>query len=98
MPRVQEVLPKYLQIAGHIRDQIVRGDLRAGDEAPSERDIAASWDVARPTAARALEVLRGQGLVVSRQGSGTYVQPAAAPRARERYDRARVLGGMYGAG
>ncbi|MFC5994305.1 GntR family transcriptional regulator [Pseudonocardia hispaniensis] len=98
MPEIQKVLPKYLQIAGHIRDQIVRGDLRPGDEVSSERELAAAWSVARPTAARALESLRVQGLVESRQGSGTYVraQPGV-PRARERYERARDHGTMYGA-
>jgi len=98
VPEIQQVLPKYLQIAGHIRDQIVRGDLKPGDEVPSERELAAAWKVARPTAARALESLRVQGLVESRQGSGTYVRaPQAAPRARERYERARDLGTMYSA-
>lgn len=96
MPELQEVLPKYLQIAGHIRDQIVRGDLRPGDEVPSERELATTWGVARPTATKALEALRVQGLVESHQGSGTFVRrPRAAPRARERYDRARELGTMY---
>ena len=97
MPEIQRTPPKYLQIAGHIRDQIVLGDLRPGDEVPSEREIATSWQVARPTAARALDVLRRQGLVDSRQGSGTYVRSSlSAPRARERYERARELGSMYG--
>jgi DNA-binding GntR family transcriptional regulator len=96
VPEIQAVLPKYLQIAGYLRDQIVRGDLRPGDEVPSERELAAAWRVARPTAARALEALRTQGLVESRQGSGTYVRrPGAVPRARERYERARDLGSMY---
>jgi DNA-binding GntR family transcriptional regulator len=98
MPEIQQVLPKYLQIAGHIRDQIVRGDLKPGDEVSSERELAATWSVARPTAARALETLRVQGLVESRQGSGTYVRDnRAAPRARERYERGRDLGTMYSA-
>lgn len=98
MPEILKVLPKYLQIASHIRDQIVRGDLRPGDEVPSERELAAAWTVARPTAAKALESLRVQGLVESRQGSGTYVRARdAVPRARERYERARDLGTMYGA-
>ncbi len=96
MPKLQEVLPKYLQIAGYIRDQIVRGDLKPGDEIPSERMLAAEWGVARPTATKALETLRVQGLVESRQGSGTYVRDtSAAPRARERFERARDLGTMY---
>lgn len=98
MPELEQVRPKYLQIAGHIRDQITRGDLRAGDEVPSERELAAAWSVARPTAARALESLRQQNLVESRRGSGTYVRAhQSVPRARERYDRARDLGSMYGA-
>ena len=53
MPEIQEVLPKYLQIAAYIRDQIARGDLKPGDEVPSERELAEMWKVARPTAARA---------------------------------------------
>lgn len=97
MPELEQIRPKYLQIAGHIRDQITRGDLRAGDEVPSERELASAWSVARPTAARALESLRQQGLVEARQGSGTFVRAnEGVPRARERYDRARDLGTMYG--
>ena len=98
MPEIREVLPKYLQIAAHIRDQIVRGDLSAGDEVPSERQLAADWKVARPTAAKALEALKAQGLVVAERGSGTYVRNSnAVPRTPERYRRAADLGGMYGA-
>jgi DNA-binding GntR family transcriptional regulator len=96
VPEIQEVLPKYLQIAGYIRDQIIRGDLKPGEEVPSERELAAAWKVARPTATKALETLRVQGFVESRQGSGTVVRVhGAAPRARERYDRARELGTIY---
>ncbi|WP_306357715.1 MULTISPECIES: GntR family transcriptional regulator [unclassified Nocardia] len=96
LPEIEEVLPKYLQIAGHLRDQIVRGDLAPGDEVPSERELATDWKVARPTAAKALQVLRQQRLVESRRGSGTFVlEPHAAPRARERYERAAAMGTMY---
>ncbi|MEV0293334.1 GntR family transcriptional regulator [Nocardia sp. NPDC050710] len=96
MPEIEEALPKYLQIAGYLRDQIVRGDLPPGADVPSVRDLAVEWNVARPTAAKALDTLRQQGLVESRRGSGTYVRaPQAAPRARERYERAAALGTMY---
>ncbi|MFC9965715.1 GntR family transcriptional regulator [Nocardia ignorata] len=96
MPEIEEVLPKYLQIAGYLRDQIVRGDLPPGAEVPSERELAVTWKVARPTAGKALQSLRRQGLVESRQGSGTYVrEPHAAPRARERFERAASLGTAY---
>ncbi|MET7772502.1 GntR family transcriptional regulator [Nocardia sp. NPDC005366] len=84
MPEIEEVLPKYLQISGYIRDLIHRGELAPGAEVPSERELAASWKVARPTAAKALNTLRQQGLVESRRGSGTYVTDTRAPaRMRE---------------
>ncbi|MFI6167338.1 GntR family transcriptional regulator [Nocardia sp. NPDC051052] len=73
MPEIDEVLPKYLRISGYIRDRIERGELAPGDEVPSERELAAQWKVARPTAAKALNTLRQQGIVESRRGSGTYV-------------------------
>ncbi|MFI0724011.1 GntR family transcriptional regulator [Streptomyces sp. NPDC021224] len=96
MPQIQEAQPKYLQIAHYIRDQILRGDLRPGDEVPSERQLASDWDVSRPTAARSLEALRTQGLVEKRQGSGTYVRNLEVNRrARELYGRARQTGRIY---
>lgn len=99
MPQIEEAQPKYLQIAHHIRDQILRGDLRPGDEVPSERQLAASWNVSRPTAARSLEALSHQGLVEKRQGSGTYVRGLAVNRrARELYGRAKQTGKIYTAG
>ncbi|WP_405160380.1 GntR family transcriptional regulator [Nocardia sp. NBC_01499] len=73
MSEIDEVLPKYLRISGHIRDRIERGELAPGAEVPSERELAAQWKVARPTAAKALNTLRQQGIVESRRGSGTYV-------------------------
>jgi DNA-binding GntR family transcriptional regulator len=99
VPEIEVVLPKYLQIANHIRDQILRGDLAAGAEVPSERQLAEQWRVARPTAGRALETLRREGLVESRQGSGTFVRDVRAHRRpRHRYDRYRQQGAQYGPG
>ncbi|MGY1946092.1 GntR family transcriptional regulator [Nocardia asiatica] len=71
-------VPKYLRIAGHLRELIERGELAPGDEVPSERELAARWKVARPTAAKALDALRQEGIVRSRQGSGTYVTERSA--------------------
>jgi DNA-binding GntR family transcriptional regulator len=97
MPQIQEAPAKYLQIASHIRDQIIRGDLLPGAEIPSERQIAQDWKVSRPTATRALQVLRYQGLVESRQGAGTYVRDIQMHRrAVQRYHRYRERGAQYG--
>jgi GntR family transcriptional regulator len=97
MPQIQEAPAKYLQIASFLRDQIVRGDLPPGAEVPSERQIAQDWKVSRPTATRALQVLRYQGLVESRQGAGTYVRDIQMHRrAVQRYHRYRERGAQYG--
>jgi integrase len=96
-PRIQQPLPKYVQVANYIRDQILRGELRPGEEIPSERQIAEEWGVSRPTATRALAALRVEGLVEARQGAGTFVraQPSVYRRARDRYARARATGRAY---
>ena len=99
-PEIQQVVPKYVQVADHIRDQILRGELRPGDEIPSERRIVEEWRISRPTATRALAALRAEGLVEARQGSGTFVRdrPTLARRARDRYARGRATGHIYTAG
>jgi DNA-binding GntR family transcriptional regulator len=89
-------LAKYRQIANHLRDQILRGDLRPGDEVPSEREVASQFSVSRPTATKALELLRQEGFVESIRGSGSYVaDPQAHRRPRERYQRSRDQGRIY---
>ncbi|MFF7938883.1 GntR family transcriptional regulator [Nocardia gamkensis] len=87
MAENDDVVPKYLQISGHIRALIERGELAPGAEVPSERELAARWKVARPTAAKALNTLRQQGIVRSRRGSGTYVaeQPVLLRESAPRY-------------
>lgn len=87
---------KYRQIAERFRSRILSGELRAGDEVPSERALAVEYEVSRPTATKALELLRSQGLLRSVQGSGTYVADVAVNRrASERYQRARTAGRIY---
>ena len=100
MPEIQEPLPKYQQVAAAIRTQILRGELRPGDEVPSERVLAEEWGISRPTATRALASLRVEGLVEARQGSGTFVReaPRLGRRARDRYERAREIGRVYTSG
>lgn len=68
-----------MAIADELRRQITSGDLVAGAVLPSEADLAGSYGVSRVTIRKALEVLRSDGLVGSRQGFGWFV---AAPVVR----------------
>jgi DNA-binding GntR family transcriptional regulator len=90
-------LPKFLEIAYEVRDRILWGELKSGDEVPSERQLAVHWKVARPTAARAMAELRRLGLVESRVGAGSFVvDPGAARAAGDRMRQSDATGRIYG--
>ena len=62
------------QLYGQILDQIVSGTIKAGEKLPSENQLCRSFQVSRPTVREALLRLHADGLVSTRQGSGTVVQ------------------------
>jgi GntR family transcriptional regulator len=68
---------RYLTIADELRRQAGDGELSAGSLLPSEADLSAAYGASRVTVRKALEVLRGEGLIDSRQGYGWFV--AGAP-------------------
>jgi GntR family transcriptional regulator, transcriptional repressor for pyruvate dehydrogenase complex len=57
------------QIVEDLREQILSGSLPNGSRLPSERDLAASYDVSAPTIREAIRVLTAMGLVTTRNGS-----------------------------
>lgn len=66
--------PAYVRIADDLRKRIKAGNLRRGDRLPSEREICEQWDVSNITARAAIAALRGEGLVESVRGKGTFVR------------------------
>ena len=70
---------KYQQIADRLRDQIDNGTLQPGERLPSEPDLVRQFDASRNTVRLALALLTNQGLVVTRQGLGTFVTEPARP-------------------
>ncbi len=72
VPRRKERLGDL--IYGQILERILSGALKEGDKLPSESEICRSSQVSRPTVREALMRLHADGLVMTRQGSGTYVQ------------------------
>ena len=71
--RTANAIPLYGQIADGLLDQIEAGQLSPGDRLPPERELSEKLGVNRLTLRRALRVLEGQGLLVRRQGAGTYI-------------------------
>jgi GntR family transcriptional regulator len=72
--------PAYLQVADALREQITSQEFSPGTKLPSERELMDRWKVSSRTIRVALDQLRAEGLVISKQGSGVYVRKQAVPR------------------
>lgn len=64
---------KYRGIADDLRRRINAGEFGEKRKLASERDLRAQYDVSQMTVRQALGVLRDEGLIESRVGSGWYV-------------------------
>lgn len=73
-------LPAYLQIEEELAEQIESGDLPPDARMPTERMLCDAFGVSRMTVRAALARLEQRGLILRRQGSGTYV---ARPKLRQ---------------
>lgn len=65
----------YQTVYQRLRYLILSGEWPIGSALPSERTLAADWEVSRNTMVRALTELEDEGLIYSKVGSGRYVQP-----------------------
>jgi GntR family transcriptional regulator len=72
--------PKYAQVVAEIQRRIESGQYPPGSLLPSEHQLSDEFQVARPTAVRALRVLRQDGWIETQQGKGSFVRgrPALA--------------------
>jgi GntR family transcriptional regulator len=68
--------PRFQQIAADLREQIFQRTLKRGDKLPSRTQLVAEYGCAEETVARALDVLKREGLVISQQGVGNFVRSA----------------------
>ena len=71
--------PLYRRLASALRRAIERGELGAGQRLPPERSLALLLSVSRSTVVTAYDELRDQGVLRSRQGSGTFVPTGEQP-------------------
>jgi GntR family transcriptional regulator len=75
---------RYLDLADQLRSRLAAGRVGPGGALPSEADLAAEHHTSRVTVRRALDRLRQEGLVTSRQGAGWFVaiDPVRQPLGR----------------
>ena len=63
-----------------IRRAISNGEYVEDERLPGENALADQFDVSRPVIRAALKRLRDEGMVTSRQGSGSYISTAVVPK------------------
>ena len=69
--------PLHRKLSDALRAAVDDGRLPTGERLPSERDLAVRLAVSRSTVVAAYDTLRSEGVLESRQGSGTRVRPPA---------------------
>lgn len=69
--------PLYVQATSALRNLLQGGEYAAGDQLPSEPNLAERLGISRATLREALQLLEDEGAIVRRHGVGTFV---AAPR------------------
>ncbi|WP_299539555.1 GntR family transcriptional regulator [uncultured Streptomyces sp.] len=73
----------YRRIADELRKQINAETWLPGQRLPTQEELSERYDVARATVAHALSLLRREGLITTRQGSGSFVALDRAERPDE---------------
>ncbi|MFE7170072.1 GntR family transcriptional regulator [Streptomyces sp. NPDC057616] len=77
--------PKYVRLAQTLQRRIEDGTYPPGTRVPSENQLVQTFGMSRPTVVRALELLKRDGWLESRQGFGTIVR--GRPEVVEQQDR-----------
>jgi len=90
----------YEEVVSQIHDLIRQGRFKAGDQLPSERELAETFKVSRTSVREALRALETEGLVVSRTGMGTFVadlpiEALVAPLARLLIEEKHALADIF---
>lgn len=78
--------PRYVQLHKRLSEGVAQGILRPGAPLPPEREIAAITDLSRVTVRKAISLLAEEGLIVQKQGSGSFVSDRA-PRIEQSLSR-----------
>lgn len=67
-PKISDVIMERLE------QMILEGSLKPGQKLPPERELALQFEVSRPSLREAIQKLEAKGLLLRRQGGGTYVK------------------------
>jgi GntR family transcriptional regulator len=79
--------PLYQQIKDLLMRSLTLGEWKAGEALPAEPELAQRFKVSQGTVRKALDALTADGLLVRRQGKGTFVATHAEAQVQYRFLR-----------
>lgn len=84
----------YEEVCDQIREQLISGQVKAGDKLPSERELAAEFGVSRVVVREALRTLEMSGIVELRLGvkGGAYVRDGSSEMLTKSFEDLMMLG------
>ncbi|MBN1246192.1 MAG: extracellular solute-binding protein [Anaerolineae bacterium] len=71
-------IPLYYQLKLHFKEQIETGELRVGDQLPTEAELCERLGISRAPVRQAMADLAREGLIYRRAGAGSFVAPQAS--------------------
>jgi LacI family transcriptional regulator len=71
-------IPKYVQFARQLREQIERGERKPGEQLPTFAQMQAEFGLGQGTMERVYQLLEEQGLIARKVGHGTFVTDSTA--------------------
>lgn len=70
---VRDIRPIYEQIIDNIKEQVIKGILKPGDQVPSVRQLASMLTVNANTVTKAYQHLERQKIIETIRGRGTFI-------------------------
>lgn len=86
----------YELIVQQVEESIRKGELKAGDQLPPERELADQFGVSRTAVREAVKALREKGLVEAYPGRGTFITSDTSNTIRLTLDRMIKAGQLEG--
>src|SRR5215469_7562067 len=72
-------VPPYLQLVHQVRQSLLLGYLRVGDQLPTVKDVVADLAINPNTVVKAYRQLEHEGVVGGRPGQGTFITSTMTP-------------------
>ena len=99
MEKYSENLPIYVRIAEGIKDHILSGDLKEGEQVISTTQVSNEYNISIATVNKGINLLVADGYLFKKRGIGMFVQEGAVNRLieerrqafKERYVRSLLI-------